>query len=139
MVKKHRYDWFKVGKFFRQRKLLALLLGIFFSISVVLFWQRLLIPTLRSLTYLRCLRWATPTHPTTAILVAGLLIAGLLVAGRVLEDANLCCQIWKRSFSSTCEGSTMKANTIQLRFFDDNSSSKDAIYHVSCLNRSVLQ
>ncbi|MEH2205689.1 MAG: PAS domain S-box protein [Nostoc sp.] len=43
MVKQHRYDWFKVVIFFRQRELLALLLGLFFSISVFLLWQRLLI------------------------------------------------------------------------------------------------
>ncbi|MBN4004278.1 PAS domain S-box protein [Nostoc sp. LPT] len=43
MVKQHRYDWFKAVIFFRQRELLALLLGIFFSISVFLLWQRLLI------------------------------------------------------------------------------------------------
>ncbi|MEH2329901.1 PAS domain S-box protein [Nostoc sp.] len=42
MVKQHRYDWFNVI-FFRQRELLALLLGIFFSISVFILWQRLLI------------------------------------------------------------------------------------------------
>ncbi|MDZ8085034.1 MAG: PAS domain S-box protein [Nostoc sp. DedQUE12b] len=42
MVKQHRYNWFKAVIFFRQRELLALLLGIFFSISVFLLWQRLL-------------------------------------------------------------------------------------------------
>ena len=46
-------------KFFRKRELLALLLGIFFSISVVLLWQRLLIKT--------------------PVLTQFLLIAGLLV------------------------------------------------------------
>ncbi|MGJ5629838.1 PAS domain S-box protein [Nostoc sp. CALU 1950] len=45
MIKQQRYDWFKAVKFFRKRELLALLLGIFFSISVVLLWQRLLIQT----------------------------------------------------------------------------------------------
>ncbi|MHC5599904.1 MAG: response regulator [Nostoc sp.] len=44
MFKQHRYDWLKAVKFFRKRELLAFLLGIFFSISVVLLWQRLLIP-----------------------------------------------------------------------------------------------
>jgi PAS domain S-box-containing protein len=44
VFKQHRYDWFKAVKFFRKRELLAFLLGIFFSISVVLLWQRLLIP-----------------------------------------------------------------------------------------------
>ncbi|MEH2437013.1 MAG: PAS domain S-box protein [Nostoc sp.] len=60
MVKQHRYNWFKAVKFFRKRELLALLLGILFSISVVLLWQRLLIQTL-------------------ALLTQFLLIAGLLV------------------------------------------------------------
>ncbi|MFW9264492.1 PAS domain S-box protein [Nostoc sp. CALU 546] len=45
MIKQQRYDWFKAVKFFRKRELLVLLLGIFFSISVVLLWQRLLIQT----------------------------------------------------------------------------------------------
>lgn len=43
MVKQHRYNWFKAVKFFCKRKLLALLLGILFSISVVLLWQRFFI------------------------------------------------------------------------------------------------
>ncbi|ACC80931.1 PAS domain S-box protein [Nostoc punctiforme] len=45
MVKQRRYHWLKAVIFFRKRKLLALLLGIFFSISVVLLWQRLSIQT----------------------------------------------------------------------------------------------
>ncbi|MEH1858514.1 MAG: PAS domain S-box protein [Nostoc sp.] len=45
MVKQHRYNWLNVI-FFRQRELLALLLGVFFSISVFLLWQRLLIQNL---------------------------------------------------------------------------------------------
>ncbi len=49
MVKQHRYNWFNVI-FFRQRELFALLLGIFFSISVFLLWQRLLIQNLGLLT-----------------------------------------------------------------------------------------
>ncbi|MEH2277744.1 MAG: PAS domain S-box protein [Nostoc sp.] len=60
MVKQHQYDWFKAVKFFRKRKLLTLLLGIFFSISVILLWQRLFILTLGLLTQL--------------ILIAGLLV-----------------------------------------------------------------
>ncbi|MEH1938650.1 MAG: PAS domain S-box protein [Nostoc sp.] len=43
MVKQHRNNWFKSVKFFRKQELLAPLLGIFFLISVVLLWQRLLI------------------------------------------------------------------------------------------------
>ncbi|MEH2178991.1 PAS domain S-box protein [Nostoc sp.] len=49
MVKQHRYDLFNVI-FFRQRELLALLLGIFFSISVFLLWQRPLIQNAGLLT-----------------------------------------------------------------------------------------
>ncbi|MEH2130498.1 MAG: PAS domain S-box protein [Nostoc sp.] len=60
MVKQHRYNWFKAVKFFRKQELLALLLGIFFSISVVLFSQRLLIKT--------------PGLLTQAILIAALLL-----------------------------------------------------------------
>ncbi|MBN3879972.1 MULTISPECIES: PAS domain-containing hybrid sensor histidine kinase/response regulator [unclassified Nostoc] len=60
MVKQHRYDWFKAVIFFRQRELLALLLGIFFSISVFLLWQRLLIPN--------------PGLLTQVELIAGLLV-----------------------------------------------------------------
>ncbi|MBE8965178.1 PAS domain S-box protein, partial [Nostocales cyanobacterium LEGE 12452] len=52
MVKQHRYNWFKAVIFFRQRELLALLLGIFFSISVFLLWQRLLIENPGLLTQL---------------------------------------------------------------------------------------
>ncbi|MEH2042886.1 PAS domain S-box protein [Nostoc sp.] len=51
MVKQHRYDWFNVI-FFRQRELLALLLGILFSISVFILWQRLLIQNPGLLTQL---------------------------------------------------------------------------------------
>ncbi|MFN6461704.1 MAG: PAS domain S-box protein [Nostoc sp. DedVER02] len=50
MIKQQRYKWLKAVIFFRKRKLLALLLGIFFSISVVLLCQRLLIQTPGSLT-----------------------------------------------------------------------------------------
>ncbi|MEH2084089.1 MAG: PAS domain S-box protein [Nostoc sp.] len=46
MIKQHRYDWFKAVIFFLDGKILALLLGIFFSISVFLLWQRLLIHNL---------------------------------------------------------------------------------------------
>ncbi|MHC5770127.1 MAG: PAS domain S-box protein [Nostoc sp.] len=60
MVKQHRYNWFKAVIFFRQRELLALLLGIFFSISVFLLWQRLLIPN--------------PGLLTQVELIAGLLV-----------------------------------------------------------------
>ncbi|MCC5663939.1 PAS domain S-box protein [Nostoc sp. CHAB 5784] len=60
MVKQHRYNWFKAVKFFRKRELLALLLGIFFSISIVLLWQRLLIQT--------------PGLLTQLVLIAGLLV-----------------------------------------------------------------
>ncbi len=52
MVKQHQYDWLKAVNFFRQRELLALSLAIFFSISVVLLWQRLLIQTPGLLTQL---------------------------------------------------------------------------------------
>ncbi|MEA5624388.1 PAS domain S-box protein [Nostoc sp. UHCC 0251] len=52
MVKQHQYDWLKAVNFFRQRELLALSLGISFSISVVLLWQRLLIQTPGLLTQL---------------------------------------------------------------------------------------
>ncbi|MEH2163336.1 MAG: PAS domain S-box protein [Nostoc sp.] len=45
MIKQQQYNWLKTVIFFRKRKLLALLLGIFLSISVVLLCQRLLIPT----------------------------------------------------------------------------------------------
>ncbi|AVH73251.1 PAS domain S-box protein [Nostoc sp. 'Lobaria pulmonaria (5183) cyanobiont'] len=60
MVKQHGYDWFKAVIFFHQRELLALLLGIFFSISVFLLWQRLLIPN--------------PGLLTQVELIAGLLV-----------------------------------------------------------------
>ncbi|MEH2284971.1 MAG: PAS domain S-box protein [Nostoc sp.] len=60
MVKQRGYDWFKAVIFFRQRELLALLLGILFSISVVLLWQRLLIQT--------------PGLLTQVVLIAGLLV-----------------------------------------------------------------
>ncbi|WP_448265931.1 PAS domain S-box protein [Nostoc sp. DSM 114159] len=52
MEKQHRYYWFKAVRFFRQQELLALLLGIFFSISVFLLWQRLLIQNPRLLAQL---------------------------------------------------------------------------------------
>ncbi|WP_414518235.1 PAS domain S-box protein [Nostoc sp. PCC 9305] len=64
MVKQHRYDWFKAAIFFRQRELLALLLGIFFSISVFLLWQRLLIQN--------------PGLLTQVELIAGLLVVVIL-------------------------------------------------------------
>ncbi|MEH2260717.1 PAS domain-containing hybrid sensor histidine kinase/response regulator [Nostoc sp.] len=51
MIKQHRYNWFNVI-FFRQRELLALLLGILFSISVFILWQRLLIQNPGLLTQL---------------------------------------------------------------------------------------
>ncbi|MEH2290999.1 PAS domain-containing hybrid sensor histidine kinase/response regulator [Nostoc sp.] len=60
MIKQHLYDWFKAVIFFRQRKLFALLLGIFFSISVFLLWQRLLIHN--------------PRLSTPVELIAGLLV-----------------------------------------------------------------
>lgn len=60
MVKQHRYNWLKTVNFFRKRKLIALLLVIFFSISVVLLWQRFLIQT-------------------SGLLTQFLLIAGLLI------------------------------------------------------------
>ncbi|MEH1897524.1 MAG: PAS domain S-box protein [Nostoc sp.] len=60
MVKQHRYDWLKAVIFFRKRKLLALLLGILFSMSVVLLWQRLSIQT--------------PGLLTQVVLIAGLLL-----------------------------------------------------------------
>ncbi|MBG1240142.1 PAS domain S-box protein [Nostoc sp. NZL] len=60
MIKQHRYDWFNAVTFFRKRKLLALLLGIFFTISVVLLWQRLLIQT--------------PGLLTQVVLIAGSLV-----------------------------------------------------------------
>ncbi len=50
MVKQCRYHWLKAVIFFHKEKLLALLLGIFFSISVVLLCQRLSIQTPRLLT-----------------------------------------------------------------------------------------
>ncbi len=43
MVRQHQYDWFKAVIFSHKRELLALLLGIFFSISIVFLWQRILI------------------------------------------------------------------------------------------------
>ncbi|MEH2165524.1 MAG: PAS domain S-box protein [Nostoc sp.] len=64
MIKQHRYDWFKAVIFFRQRELLALLLGIFFSISVFLLWQRLLIQN--------------PGLLTQVELIAGLLVVVML-------------------------------------------------------------
>ncbi|MEH2023769.1 PAS domain-containing hybrid sensor histidine kinase/response regulator [Nostoc sp.] len=60
MVKQRGYDWFKAVIFFRKRELLALLLGILFSISVVLLWQILLIQT--------------PGFLTQVVLIAGLLV-----------------------------------------------------------------
>jgi PAS domain S-box-containing protein len=60
VVKQHRYDWLKAVRFFRKGKLLALLLGIFFSISVVLLWQRLFIQT--------------PAFLTQIVLIAGFLL-----------------------------------------------------------------
>ncbi|MEH2234966.1 PAS domain S-box protein [Nostoc sp.] len=65
MVKQHRYDWFKAVKFFRKRELLALLLGIFFLISVVLLWQRLLIQI--------------PGLSTQVVLIAGFLVVVTLI------------------------------------------------------------
>ncbi|WP_392482842.1 PAS domain S-box protein [Nostoc sp. C110] len=50
MVKQCRYHWLKAVIFFHKEKLLALLLGIFFSISVVLLCQQLSIQTPRLLT-----------------------------------------------------------------------------------------
>jgi PAS domain S-box-containing protein len=41
VVKQHRCDWLKAVKFFCKRQLTALLLGTFFSICVVLLWQKL--------------------------------------------------------------------------------------------------
>lgn len=73
MVKQHRYNWLKAVIFFRKRKLLALLLVIFLSISVVLLWQRLLIQTSGLLTQFLLiirlknlaiyLRWAASGRP----------------------------------------------------------------------------
>ncbi|MDZ8096808.1 MAG: PAS domain S-box protein [Nostoc sp. DedQUE05] len=60
MEKQHLYNWFKAVRFFRQQELLALLLGIFFSISVFLLWQRLLIQN--------------PGLSTQVELIAGLLV-----------------------------------------------------------------
>ncbi|MDZ7970593.1 MAG: PAS domain S-box protein [Nostoc sp. DedSLP03] len=57
MEKQHRYNWFKAVRFFRQQELLALLLGIFFSISVFLLWQRLLIQNPGLLTQLELIAW----------------------------------------------------------------------------------
>ncbi|YAG15992.1 histidine kinase [Nostoc sp. DSM 114161] len=41
VVKQHQCDWFKAVKFCRKREFLALLLGILFSICVILLWQKL--------------------------------------------------------------------------------------------------
>ncbi|MBN3910601.1 MAG: PAS domain S-box protein [Nostoc sp. NMS1] len=60
MVKQRRYHWLKPVIFFCKRKLLALLLGIFFSISVVLLWGRLLTQT--------------PGLLTQVVLITGLLV-----------------------------------------------------------------
>ncbi|MEH2193522.1 MAG: response regulator [Nostoc sp.] len=61
MIKQHRYDWLKAVIFFRKRKLLTLLLGIFLSISVILLCQRVLIQTAGLLL-------------TQVILIAGFLV-----------------------------------------------------------------
>ncbi|RCJ15888.1 histidine kinase [Nostoc sp. ATCC 43529] len=69
MVKQHRRDWFKAVKFCRKRQFLALLLGILFSICVILLWQKLSLPTAGSLTQFT--------------IIAGLFLAGLLVTSTV--------------------------------------------------------
>ncbi|WP_414572557.1 PAS domain S-box protein [Nostoc sp. CCY 9925] len=65
MVKQHRCDCFKAVKFCRKRELLALSLGILFSICVILLWQKLSLPIAELLTQFR--------------MIAGLCVAGLLV------------------------------------------------------------
>ncbi|WP_392531576.1 PAS domain S-box protein [Nostoc sp. C117] len=70
MVKQHRCDWFKAVKFFCKRELLGLLLEIFFSISVILLWQKLLIQTVGLLT---------PVG-----LISGLFVIGLLVTSKLI-------------------------------------------------------
>ncbi|MEA5602544.1 response regulator [Nostoc sp. UHCC 0252] len=65
MIKQHQYNWLKAVMFFRKRKLLALLLGIFLSISVVLLWQRFLIQI--------------PGLLTQLILIAGFLLVVSLI------------------------------------------------------------
>ncbi|MBE8986992.1 PAS domain S-box protein [Nostoc sp. LEGE 12450] len=66
MVKQRRYHSLKAVIFFRKRKLLALLLGIFFSISVVLLWQRLSIQT--------------PGLLKPVVLITGLLVVALTLS-----------------------------------------------------------
>ncbi|QKQ74870.1 PAS domain S-box protein [Nostoc sp. TCL240-02] len=66
MVKQCRYHWLKAVIFFHKQKLLALLLGIFFSISVVLLCQRLSIQTLSLLTQV--------------VLITGLLVVTLTLS-----------------------------------------------------------
>ncbi|MEH1866158.1 MAG: PAS domain S-box protein [Nostoc sp.] len=65
MVKQRRYHWLKAVIFFQKRKLLALLLGIFFSISVFLLCQIVSIPTPRLLTQV--------------VLITGLLVVTLIL------------------------------------------------------------
>ncbi|MBX9257635.1 PAS domain S-box protein, partial [Desmonostoc muscorum CCALA 125] len=69
MVKQHRRDWLKAVKFCRERKFLALLLGILFSISVILLWQKLPLPITESLAEFA--------------MITGLFVAGLLVTSTV--------------------------------------------------------
>jgi PAS domain S-box-containing protein len=65
MVKQYRDECFKAVIFFRQRELVALLVGIVFSISVVFFCQGFLIQT--------------PGLSTQVVLIAELFIIGILV------------------------------------------------------------
>ncbi len=65
MVKQHRRDWLKAVKFCRDRQFLALLLGILFSFSVILLWQKFSLPIAELLTQFR--------------MIAGLFVAGLLL------------------------------------------------------------
>jgi PAS domain S-box-containing protein len=70
--KQHRYYWFKAVRFFRQQELLALLLGIFFSISVFLLWQRLLIQNPGLLTQVELIAWLLVVVTLTLSIYFGL-------------------------------------------------------------------
>ncbi|MFN6560692.1 MAG: PAS domain S-box protein [Nostoc sp. ChiSLP01] len=69
MVKQHQCDWFKAVKFCRKREFLALLLGILFSICVILLWQKLSLLIAGLLTQIT--------------MIAGLFVAGLLLTSTV--------------------------------------------------------
>ncbi|MBD2415497.1 histidine kinase [Nostoc calcicola FACHB-389] len=69
MVKQHQCNWLKAVKFCRKQQFLAFLLGILFSISVILLWQKLSLPIVELLTQFK--------------MIAGLFVPGLLLSTTV--------------------------------------------------------